>query len=79
MTAHQLARQLLAGKDGPVHFAYPYGDYWRTIAAPQVKQVEECRVIDSTSINMPRVVTPDDEMRAGDEYDINFRPVILIK
>jgi hypothetical protein len=79
MTSHALARKLLAGPDAPVHIAYPYGDFWRSTAAPQVERVEEGRITDSTSLNMPRVVTEDDERRAGDEDDTNFRTVILIK
>jgi hypothetical protein len=78
MTAHALARKLLAGPDAPVHISYPYGDYWRTQAAPQVERVEEGEITDSASINMPRVVTDDDRERAGDEKDTNYRTVILI-
>jgi hypothetical protein len=40
MTAHELARQLLAGPDLPVHHSYPTGDYWRTQGAPEVRKAE---------------------------------------
>lgn len=41
LTAHQLAKQLLAGPDLPVHHSYSSGDYWRTQLAPAVERVEE--------------------------------------
>lgn len=78
MTAHALARKLLAGPDLPVHQSYNYGDYWKTQAAPEITRVEDGRITDSTSINMPRVFTEDDERRSGDESDTDSRTVILL-
>lgn len=70
MTAHQLARQLLAGPDHPVHFQYTYGDYWRTEVAPKAVTVVAGEVTDSPSLGMPRLAGDDDDNRSA---------VVLIK
>lgn len=79
MTAHELARKLLAGPDAPVHISYPYGDYWRTQAAPQVSRVEEGEITDNPRIDMPRVVTDDDrERNERNDETPEYQTVILI-
>lgn len=81
MTSHELAKQLLAGPDMPVHIRYQYGDYWRTIAAPQVTSVKEGEIIDNPNNNMPRVVTQDDFERDeldGNTHEDKYNTVILI-
>ncbi len=43
-----------------VHFAYNFGDYWRTVVAPEITLVDEGLVRHSGYHNMPRVVHDDD-------------------
>ncbi len=61
MTAHALARQLLAGPDLPVHQSYCYGDYGRTQVAPEITRADEGTVIHSEYHRMPRVVEEDED------------------
>lgn len=46
--------------DTQVHFAYNYGDYWKTTVAPIVTDVEIGHVKDSPYHRMPKVVYEDD-------------------
>lgn len=59
LTAHDLARKLLAGPDLPVHLSYLYGDYWGTRVAPAVKKAETERITPNGRYDLP-VVTGDD-------------------
>ncbi len=59
MTSHELARALLDGPDLPVHYAYSYGDYWKTTVAPEVRSVQEGVVTHSEYHNMDKVVDED--------------------
>ena len=59
MTSHELARQLLAGPDLPVHQSYNYGDHWRTTVAPEVTKASEGAVCHSGYHQMDRVVDAD--------------------
>ena len=43
--------------DTPVHFAYNYGDYWRTTVAPEVEQVDKESIKFSGYHNMPAIAT----------------------
>jgi hypothetical protein len=45
----------------PVHFAYQYGDHWRTVVAPEVTTVEEGRVTHSGYHNMDKQVDEEDK------------------
>lgn len=76
MTAHALARMLLNGPDLPVHQSYNYGDYWKTQAAPEIRNVETGIVEDSASIGMPRAIDEDHIEKYGKEDDA--REVILL-
>lgn len=80
MTSHELARQLLAGPDRPVHHAYNYGDYWRTQVAPEVDMVTDGVVKHSEYHRMPKVVAEDvDEIDEGDvEVPAGAARVILL-
>jgi len=61
MTSHELARELLAGPDLPVHFSYNYGDRSRTTVAPEVETAEEGRVTYSEYHQMDRLVENDED------------------
>lgn len=65
LTAHQLAKQLLAGPDLPVHHQYNYGDYGRTQVAPTVDKVEELNVIHSGYHGMDRLIDEEKEEGKG--------------
>lgn len=75
MTAHALARQLLAGPDLPVHFQYCYGDHWRTQVAPAVDEAEVGKVTHSTYHDMPKVVDEEDERQPPED---EVQTVILL-
>jgi len=47
-------------EDAEVHFAYNYGDYWRTTVAPKVRKVEESYVKFSDYHSMPALADDDD-------------------
>jgi len=62
-----------------VHFAYNYGDYWRTIVAPPVKRVTEACVTYSEYHNMDEIALgygddPDEEV---DEFQAVREVVVL--
>lgn len=65
MTAHELARELLAGPDLPVHQQYCYGDHGRTQVAPEINRVTAGRVKHSEYHQMPRVVAEESEDEDG--------------
>ena len=58
--------------EAEVHFAYNYGDHWRTQVAPVVEAVDELYVKHSDYHNMPRLI--DD-----DEIDDGQRPVVVLQ
>jgi len=47
-------------QDAEVHFAYNYGDHWRTEVAPKVDRVDEGAVVYSDYHCMDKMVEPDD-------------------
>jgi len=51
-------------QDAEVHFAYNYGDHWRTEVAPKVDRVDEGKVVYSDYHRMDKIME--------DEYDIEF-------
>jgi len=51
-------------QDAEVHFAYNYGDHWRTEVAPKVDRVDEGKVVYSEYHRMDKIME--------DEYDIEF-------
>lgn len=58
-------------QDAEVHFAYNYGDHWRTEVAPKVSQVTEGVVEYSDYHRMDKLVT--DEEDCYDEETGNFK------
>jgi hypothetical protein len=51
-------------QDADVHFAYNYGDHWRTEVAPKVGRVDEGAVVYSEYHRMDKMLE--------EEYDIEF-------
>jgi hypothetical protein len=48
-------------QDAEVHYAYNYGDHWRTKVAPKVDSVDEGAVEYSGYHRMDKLVDEDDE------------------
>jgi len=71
--------ELLEGYDADleVHFAYNYGDHWRTQVAPSVDSVDMGIVEYSDYHRMPKVVEVDyaDEEEAD---EVTGKPVVLL-
>ena len=81
MTVDELIAELqMMDPNAEVHFAYNYGDHWRTQVAPVVVSVEEGFVVDSDYHRMPKVVEEDemydDEGEMSDNPDV--RRVVII-
>ena len=67
MTVQELIEQLgYMDKDAEVHFAYNYGDHWRTEVAPRVGSVSEGIVEFSEYHRMDKLVVVEEDY---DEYD----------
>jgi hypothetical protein len=67
-------------QDAEVHFAYNYGDHWRTEVAPKVSQVTEGVVEYSDYHRMDKLVTDEDDCydeETGD-YKVDVRKVVVI-
>ena len=56
--------------DAEVHFAYNYGDHWRTQVAPTVDRVDVGTVKYSEYHRMPKVVEEEDD----DDYSTEMAP-----
>ena len=56
--------------EAEVHFSYNYGDYWRTTVAPEVSEVFEGYVKDSSYHQMPKLMA-DEEDCYTEDGDIN--------
>jgi hypothetical protein len=54
-------------QDAEVHFAYNYGDHWRTEVAPKVSQVSEGVVEYSDYHRMDKLVTLEEDYDVLDE------------
>lgn len=60
MKVKELIEQLQnMNPNADVHFAYNYGDYWKTTVAPQIDKVEEGYVRHSDYHNMDAVLDMD--------------------
>jgi hypothetical protein len=60
MKVSQLIEQLqFMDKDADVHFAYNYGDYWRTEVAPKISRVSEGVVEYSEYHRMDKMANED--------------------
>jgi hypothetical protein len=67
-------------QDAEVHFAYNYGDHWRTEVAPKVSQVTEGVVEYSDYHRMDKLVTDEEDCydeETGD-YKVDVRKVVVI-
>jgi hypothetical protein len=65
MTVQELIDELAyMNKDAEVHFAYNYGDHWRTEVAPKVGRVDEGAVVYSEYHRMDKMLE--------EEYDVEF-------
>lgn len=72
MTVEELIAELqMMDPNAEVHFAYNYGDHWRTQVAPKVDSVELGNVKYSDYHRMPKVVEYDDDdvYETIDEYN----------
>ena len=67
-------------QDADVHFAYNYGDHWRTEVAPKVSNVTVGIVEFSDYHRMDKLVTDEDEVydeETGD-YKQDVRKVVVL-
>ena len=67
-------------QDAEVHFAYNYGDHWRTEVAPKVSQVSKGVVEFSDYHRMDKMVTDEEDCydeETGD-YKTDVRRVVVI-
>ena len=83
MTVQELMEQL--GKMNPeaeVHFAYNYGDHWRTEVAPKVGRVDEGAVVYSDYHRMDKILDADGDCEFDDEgnevVDESTRRVVVL-
>jgi hypothetical protein len=69
--------EALSGMDpeATVHFAYNYGDHWRTTVAPEVGDVREGYVAHSSCHDMPKEVRANED----DFEPEKAREVVLLK
>ena len=67
-------------QDAEVHFAYNYGDHWRTEVAPKVSQVTEGVVEYSDYHRMDKLVTDEEDCYDEDTggYKEQVRRVVVI-
>jgi hypothetical protein len=69
-------------QDAEVHFAYNYGDYWRTEVAPKVGRVDEGTVVYSEYHRMDKMVEHDDsdfDEETGEVLDdVTLRRVVVL-
>lgn len=81
MKVSELIEQLGSmDQDAEVHFAYNYGDHWRTEVAPKVSQVTEGVVEYSDYHRMDKLVTDEEDCYDEDtgDYKTDVRKVVVI-
>jgi hypothetical protein len=81
MQVKELIEQLkYMDQDAEVHFAYNYGDHWRTEVASKVSQDTYGVVEYSEYHRMDKLVTDEDECYDEDtgDYKIDVRKVVVI-
>ena len=81
MTVQDLIEQLgYMDPNAEVHFAYNYGDHWRTQVAPTVDSVEEGVVEYSSYHSMDKVVEDEDDSYDEDTGEIKegVRRVVVL-
>jgi tRNA/tmRNA/rRNA uracil-C5-methylase (TrmA/RlmC/RlmD family) len=66
-------------QEAEVHFAYNYGDHWRTQVAPKVDNVEQGVVEYSSYHSMDKIVDDEDcyDEETGD-YKEDVRKVVVL-
>jgi hypothetical protein len=74
MTAHELAKQLLAGPDVEIMFAHPAHDHWRTELASKIDSITEEQVKYTEYHRQDKVV----EFEYGEEVE-DARTVLVIR
>lgn len=80
MKVSQLIEQLgYMDADAEVHFAYSYGDHWRTRVAPSVDSIEQGVVEYSDYHRMDKMVADEDclDEETGD-YNTDVRKVVVL-
>lgn len=71
MKVSELIEELkMMDQDAEVHFAYNYGDHWRTQVAPTVDRVDKGTVKYSDYHRMHKVVEEEDD----DDYSTEMSP-----
>jgi hypothetical protein len=69
-------------QDAEVHFAYNYGDYWRTEVAPKVDRVDTGAVVYSEYHRMDKMVENEYDAEFDDEgreiVDETLRRVVVL-
>jgi len=80
MNVKELIEQLQdMNPEAEVHFAYGYGDHWRTTVAPSASRVSQGLVQYSEYHRMDKLVEDEDEMYEEDgDYNENVRKVVII-
>jgi tRNA/tmRNA/rRNA uracil-C5-methylase (TrmA/RlmC/RlmD family) len=84
MQVKELIEQLQdMNPEAEVHFAYGYGDHWRTEVAPKVDRVDMGAVVFSEYHRMDKMVEMDDENcydeESGEErVDETLRRVVVL-
>jgi hypothetical protein len=69
-------------QDAEVHYAYNYGDHWRTEVAPKVGRVDEGAVVYSEYHRMDKIAEHDDsdfDEETGEVLDdVTLRRVVVL-
>jgi len=81
MQVKELIEQLQdMNPEAEVHFAYGYGDHWRTTVAPSASRVSQGLVQYSEYHRMDKMVEDEDDDSYEEEGDMNekFRRVVII-
>ena len=69
-------------QDADEHFAYNYGDHWRTEVAPKVGRVDEGAVVYSEYHRMDKMLEDDGDCEFDDEgnerLDETLRRVVVL-
>ena len=83
MLVKELIEQLeCMNQDADVHFAYNYGDHWRTEVAPKLSRVDEGAVVYSEYHRMDRMLEDTGDCEFDDEgnevLDETLRRVVVL-
>ena len=84
MLVKELIEQLEGmNQDAEVHFAYNYGDHWRTEVAPRVDRVDEGAVVYSEYHRMDKMLDDDGDVEFDEEtgeeiVDETLRRVVVL-